>query len=42
MNGQTGKVAGLLPIDKKKLWTVAIGIFILVLLLGIIVGYLLS
>ena len=42
MNGQTGKVAGLLPIDKKKLWTVAIVIFMLVLLLGIIVGYLLS
>ena len=28
MNGQTGKVAGKLPIDKKKMWLTAIGEFV--------------
>jgi len=30
MNGQTGKVCGRLPIDRKKLWTWAIGTGLLV------------
>lgn len=42
MNGQTGKVAGVLPIDKGKLWLWTIGLFVLLLALGIAVGYLIS
>ncbi len=42
MNGQTGKVAGVLPIDKTKLWLWALGLFIIILILGILVGYLVS
>lgn len=42
MNGQTGKVAGVLPIDKGKLLRAALLIFIILLVLGVIVGYMLS
>lgn len=42
MNGQTGKVAGVLPIDKTKLWIWAIGLCVLILILGILVGYFIS
>jgi DNA-directed RNA polymerase subunit RPC12/RpoP len=42
MNGQTGKVAGVLPIDKGKLWRWASFIFICVLIFGIMGGYLIS
>lgn len=42
MNGQTGKVAGVLPIDKRKLILVSLLIFVIVLAVGITVGYFLS
>lgn len=42
MNGQTGKVAGVLPIDKKKLWLVSSALSLVVLLLGIFVGFMMS
>lgn len=41
MNGQDGKVYGELPIDYKKVWTLGGIIFVLVLTLGLIGGYLL-
>ncbi len=42
MNGQTGKVAGVLPIDTVKLFWVSALIFIVLLNLGVIVGYYIS
>ncbi len=42
MNGQTGKVAGVLPIDAVKLFWVSALIFIVLLILGVIVGYYIS
>lgn len=41
MNGQTGEVCGELPIDHKKLAIVSGGVFLCVLVLGLIGGYLL-
>ncbi len=41
MNGQDGKVYGELPIDYKKVWTLGGIIFVAVLILGLIGGYLL-
>lgn len=42
MNGQTGKVAGVLPIDKSKLAWVTALLFLLILAIGLGVGYFLS
>ena len=42
MNGQTGKTAGILPVDKMKVVLVALLIFISVLILGVIVGWFVS
>ncbi|MDT2725432.1 TFIIB-type zinc ribbon-containing protein [Lactococcus formosensis] len=42
MNGQTGKTAGILPVDKMKVALVALLIFITVLILGVIVGWFVS
>ncbi|MGX7162449.1 TFIIB-type zinc ribbon-containing protein [Enterococcus massiliensis] len=39
MNGQTGKVSGILPISYKKLGATAFGIFLIVLLLFLVGGY---
>lgn len=41
MNGQNGKVYGELPIDYKKVWTLGGIIFAVVMILGLIGGYLL-
>jgi len=41
MNGQNGKVYGELPIDYKKVWTLGGIISAIVLILGLIGGYLL-
>ncbi|MFC0233480.1 TFIIB-type zinc ribbon-containing protein [Vagococcus entomophilus] len=41
MNGQTGKVSGVLPINKLKLGLFSAGVFLSVLILALIVGYLL-
>lgn len=41
MNGQTGEVCGELPVDHKKLALVSLGIFMGILILGLIGGYLL-
>lgn len=40
MNGQTGKVSGVLPISKKKLGLTSLGIFTITAILLMIVGYL--
>lgn len=40
MNGQTGEVSGILPISNQRLGLASLGIFALVLLIGLIVGYL--
>ncbi|MEY8443175.1 TFIIB-type zinc ribbon-containing protein [Lactococcus ileimucosae] len=42
MNGQTGKTAGILPVDKTRVILVAVSIFFAVLLLGLIVGWYVS
>ncbi|MDH6365761.1 DNA-directed RNA polymerase subunit M/transcription elongation factor TFIIS [Enterococcus sp. PF1-24] len=39
MNGQTGKISGILPIDYRKLALVSGGIFLAVLILSLIGGY---
>lgn len=41
MNGQNGNVSGELPIDYKKVWLLSIVIFIVVLILGLIGGFIL-
>lgn len=40
-NGQTGKIAGALPVDKRKVALVSAGVSTLVFLLGLLGGYLL-
>lgn len=40
MNGQTGKVSGVLPVSKKKLGLTSLGIFTITAILLMIVGYL--
>ncbi|HBR81901.1 MAG TPA: ATP-binding protein, partial [Enterococcus sp.] len=40
MNGQTGKVSGVLPISQKKLGLTALGIFAGLAILFLIGGYL--
>ena len=40
MNGQTGKVSGVLPISHKKLGLTAFGIFAVLAILFMIGGYL--
>lgn len=42
MNGQTGKVAGVLPIDKAKLIREMLAIFIIIAIVGIFIGYMIS
>lgn len=41
MNGQTGKTSGVLPISNRRLGTFSLGIFAVVAVIGMIVGYLL-
>ena len=40
LNGQTGDVAGKLPVDQRKLWTHAGILGLVVLIIGLIAGYL--
>lgn len=40
MNGQTGKISGELPLDKKRAWGLLLGVFIVVFLFMLLGGYL--
>jgi hypothetical protein len=39
MNGQTGKVSGILPISNKRLGLFSGGIFAAIMIIAMIVGY---